>query len=435
MADFLVFFGSSEGFNCEVYDKEGINTNFNRLFPDFEHFESKVFSTDRADNQPILAKYKLKIAGKSITLLKYYTFAQSSFSSRIEGSNIGVAFLSEDDLSLNKINFTLLKNLLLKFQQKTLNNNKFGSGNFSKEALEVFQEFKSTNSFSIIEKQQLKSDSNFQVVPCGFFTSDFSDEFFKKIPDNFDRIYLTTDKDHLKRVYDNTSGRFNVWFFDENKLTNLTEQNELKKIENNRKNQSNSNTSSGNNDTNYNNSNSHQNELLKNEFHQLNNKYKIILKKSNLLNKIVVLLSVLFISSLLFNIFKGGNKKTENPTSNNQNINPQHLQTTKPEFNEIAVSFIDSIVNDKDKLKNFTGFLLFINNIKNEKMTTVTPEKFEEIKLDIESYGILEFDETFLKKHQIKLTKELIPAPEVKKNKPVPTDKNKSSKKDTTKKP
>jgi hypothetical protein len=103
MADFLIFFGSSEGFNYEIFDKDGIYRNFERLFPDFEHFESKVFYTDRADNKPILAKYKLKVAGKSITLLKYYSFAQSSFSSRIEGSNIGVAFLSEDDLSLNKV--------------------------------------------------------------------------------------------------------------------------------------------------------------------------------------------------------------------------------------------------------------------------------------------------------------------------------------------
>jgi hypothetical protein len=401
MLDYLVFFGSSEGFNSEVFDKEGINNNFNRLFPDFEHFESKVFYTDRADNKPILAKYKLKVAGRSITLLKYYSFAQSSFSSRIEGSNIGVAFLSEDDLSLNKINFTLLKNLLLKFQQKTLNNNKFGSGNFSKEALEVFQEFKSTNSFSVIEKQHLKSDSNFQVIPCGFFTPDFSDDFFKKIPNDFDRIYLTTDKDHLKRVYDSTSGRFNVWFFNENKLTNLTEQNELKKLENYKKNQSNYNNSSGNNDTNYNNSNSYQNELLKNEFNQLKNKYKLVLKKNKLLTSIVAILSILLLISLLFNIFKGDNQKTEKPTSNNQNKISHHLQTAKPGFNEIAVSFIDSIVNDKDKLKNFTSFLLFINSIKNEKITTITPEKFDEIRLNIESYGIFEFDETFFNKHQI----------------------------------
>ena len=40
MSDFLVFFGSSEGFNFETFDKDGRYTNFNRLFPDFEHFES-----------------------------------------------------------------------------------------------------------------------------------------------------------------------------------------------------------------------------------------------------------------------------------------------------------------------------------------------------------------------------------------------------------
>ena len=432
MADYIVFFGSSEGFNCEVFDKEGININFNRLFPDFEHFESKVFYTDRADNKPILAKYKLKVAGKSITLLKYYTFAQSSFSSRIEGSNIGVAFLSEDDLSLNKINYTLLKNLLLKFQQKTLNNNKFGSGNFSKEALEVFQEFKSTNSFSIIEKQHLKLDSNSQVVPCGFFTSDFSDDFFKKIPDNFDRIYLTTDKDHLKRAFDSTSGRFNVWFVENNKLISLREQNEIKKTDERKLNQIPTNNTSSN--INYSNSNSNQNELLKNQFNQLNNKYKFVLKKKKLLTSIVAILSILLLISLLFNIFKGGNEKKEAVTSDTQKINTTNVQHIEPEFNDITVSFIDSIINDKDKLKNFTGFLLFINNIKNEKMTTITPEKFDEIKLDIESYGILEFDETFFKKHKIKITKEpVILDSEVKKNKTLATDKNKPSKKDNTK--
>ena len=230
MSIFLVFFGSSEGFNFETFDKDGRYTNFNRLFPDFEHFESKVFSTDRVDNKPILAKYKLKAAGKSITLLKYYTFAQSSFSSRLEGSNIGVAFISDDDLLINKINYILLKNLLLKFQQKTLNNNKFIKGDFSNEALAVYQEFKSTNLFSQIETQALNSDVIFQANSSGFFITEANDEFLKKVSVTIDRVYLTADIEHLKRVYDNTSGRFNVWFFENNKIISLKEKNEIKAL-------------------------------------------------------------------------------------------------------------------------------------------------------------------------------------------------------------
>lgn len=433
MSDFLVFFGSSEGFNSEVFDKEGINKNFSRLFPDFEHFESKVFSTDKVDNKPILAKYKLKIAGKSITLLKYYTLAQSSFSSRIEGSNIGVAFLSEDDLQLKKINYILLKNLLLKFQQKSLNNNKFITGNFSNEALAVFQEFKDTNSFSVIEKKAMRLDATSPLQPCGFFMHEINDEVFNMVPENIDRVYLTADKEHLKRVYDNTSGRFNVWFFENNKLISLKEKNEIKALEERRLNQTSIINSSNNNNTNSTNTNFHQNELLKTEFNQLKNKYKFVLKKKKLLTSIVAILSILLLISLLFNIFKGGNEKKEAATSGSQKTNATNVQLAEPEFNDIAFSFMDSIVNDKEKLKNFTSFLLYINNSKYDKISSVTFDQFCEIKSNFEDYGILDAKETFFKKHKINLTKQVIPAPEVKKNKPVTTDKNKSSKKDTTK--
>jgi hypothetical protein len=429
MADYLVFFGSSEGFNCEVFDKEGINKNFNRLFPDFEHFESKLFSTDRVDNKPILAKYKLKIAGKSITLLKYYTFAQSSFSSRIEGSNIGVAFLSENDIQLSKINYILLKNLLLKFQQKSLNNNKFITGNFSNEALAIFQEFKDTSSFSVIEKKALRLDVTSPLQPFGFFMHEINEEVFKMVPENIDRVYLTADKDHLKRAFDSTSGRFNVWFVENNKLISLREQNEIKKLEERKVNQIPTNNTSSN--TNYSNSNSNQNELLKSEFNQLKNKYKFVLKKKKLLTSIVAILSILLLISLLFNIFKGADKKKETATSNTQKINTTNVQLAEPAFNDIAFSFMDSIVNDKEKLKNFTSFLLYINNSKYDKISSVTFDQFDEVKLNIETYGILKFDETFFKKHKIDLTKQETLITSDKKNNIKVTNPKKSQKKDS----
>ena len=425
MSIFLVFFGSSEGFNFETFDKDGRYTNFNRLFPDFEHFESKVFSTDRVDNKPILAKYKLKAAGKSITLLKYYTFAQSSFSSRLEGSNIGVAFISDDDLLINKINYILLKNLLLKFQQKTLNNNKFIKGDFSNEALAVYQEFKSTNLFSQIETQALNSDVIFQANSSGFFITEANDEFLKKVPVTIDRVYLTADIEHLKRVYDNTSGRFNVWFFENNKLISLKEKNEIKALEDQRLNQTSIINSSNNNNNNNNNNNSHQNELLKTEFDQLKNKYKFVLKKNKILTKIIITLLILLLISLLFNIFKGGIEKKEKATSNTQQKNTPNIQFVKPEFNDIAFSLMDSIVKDKEKLKNFTSFLLYINNSKYDKISNVTFDQFYEIKSNFENEGILDAKERFFKKHQISLTKE----------EDHETDKINSLKKETAKKP
>ena len=437
MSDFLVFFGSSEGFNFETFDKDGRYTNFNRLFPDFEHFESKVFSTDRVDNKPILAKYKLKAAGKSITLLKYYTFAQSSFSSRVEGSNIGVAFLSEDDLQLNKINYILLKNLLLKFQQKSLNNNKFITGNFSNEALAVFQEFKDTNSFAVIEKKALRLDATSSLQPCGFFITEANDDFFKKVPVTIDRVYLTADNEHLKRVYDNTSGRFNVWFFENNKLISLKEKKEIKALEDRRLNQTsiiNSSNNNNNNNTNSTNTNSHQNELLKTEFNQLKNKYKFVLEKNKILTKIIITLSILLLISLLFNIFKGGNEKKETATSNTQEKNTPNIQFVKPEFNDIAFSFMDSIVKDKEKLKNFTSFLLYINNSKNENIRAVTFDQFYEIKSNFENEGILDAKESFFKKHQISLTKPVTSVPEVKKNNNNDNNKGIGNNKKSTKK-
>ena len=407
MADLLVFFGSSEGFNYEIFDNQGKFNNFERLFPDFEHFESKVFSTDRVDNKPILAKYKLKIAGKSITLLKYYTFAQSSFSSRFEGSNIGVALLSEDDLQINKINYTLLKKLLDEFQQKTLNNNKFIRGDFSNEAYSIYQEFKINNSFSFIEKQELKSNIISQTNPCGVFISEFNDDLLKNIPENFDRVYLTADKEHLKRVFDNSSSRFNIWFFENNKLISLKEQNEIKELEKQKIRQSNVNSHSKYNNANDASSHSNQNELLQHEFNQLKTRYKYILKKKKLLSIVVSITSLLLIISLLFNIFKKSDTKATNDVPiNSKNSNIKNIQSKKLLFNDIAISFIDSIVKDKDKLKNFTGFLLYINNVKNDKITSVTNDQFDEIKLHIESYGILEFDDDFLKKNKILISQE-----------------------------
>jgi hypothetical protein len=419
MSDLLIFFGSSEGFNYDVYDENGIYKLFDKQFPDFENFESKIFSIDRSDNKPILAKYRLNVNGKNISLLKYYAFAQSSFSSRIEGSNIGVAFLSFDDLALNKKNYILLKNLLLIFQEKALTNNKFNSGNFSNIVNNIFEEFKNTNSFSLIDKIQFRANSTSKNSSIGFYVNEINEITFSRVPDTYDRIYLTADKDHLKRVFENNSEKFNVWYIDEkNTLTSLREQNEIKKIEEQKLKQIKNNYGSNSNATNYNNAANYQNELIRDEFNQLKNRYQLVLKKKKFLTTIIGALSILLLISLLFNIFKRDNQKKELVISNTNNLKTQNIQNSKPDFNEIAISFIDSIISDKEKLKNFTSFLLYINNIKNQKITNITFEQFDESKLNIEGYGIFEFDEVFFKKHQINLTNTETTVPKIQKNDP-----------------
>ncbi len=125
MASYIIFFGSSDGFTYVPFDESGKVLNFDRLFPDFDVLETNSFIIDNVNNSAILAKYFLKIKGKNYSILKLYGYGQSAISSRIEGSNIGVAFFSDQDIELDKKNIEFLQVIYDNFTSLCLSNKKF----------------------------------------------------------------------------------------------------------------------------------------------------------------------------------------------------------------------------------------------------------------------------------------------------------------------
>lgn len=77
----------------------------------------------------------------------------------------------------------------------------------------------------------------------------------------------------------------------------------------------------------------------------------------------------------------------------------------KKSFYEIATCFLDTVIDNPDKLNNYTKFLLFINNnMKNQsKIKNVSSDEFKKIRLYVERQEIFKYDDNFFKKRGIKL--------------------------------
>lgn len=140
MKSYLIYFGSSDGFEFEAFDLQtGDSDSFKNRFRQFDQLDPKFLVTDDLSNKPVFGKYRIVHSGINISILKIYQCAQSNISSRIGGSNIGVALVSEQNLSFNSQNLKVLKSLLEEFTSKALHDGKFKEKSFTALAQNLFQ--------------------------------------------------------------------------------------------------------------------------------------------------------------------------------------------------------------------------------------------------------------------------------------------------------
>ena len=144
MKTYLVFFGSSDGFTFEAFDIEtGDSESFKSRFRQFDQLDPKVLVTDDLNNEPVFGKYRITNSGTNLSMIKVYQCAQSNISSRIGGSNIGVAIVSEKDLAFNVQNLNLLKSFHQNFVKKALSNGRFMDKSIVSISQDLFLENKS----------------------------------------------------------------------------------------------------------------------------------------------------------------------------------------------------------------------------------------------------------------------------------------------------
>lgn len=140
MKSYLIYFGSSDGFEFEAFDLQtGDSDSFKNRFRQFDQLDPKFLVTDNLSNKPVFGKYRIVHSGINISILKIYQCAQSNISSRIGGSNIGVALVSEQNLSFNSQNLKVLISLLEQFTSKALHDGKFKEKSFTELAQNLFQ--------------------------------------------------------------------------------------------------------------------------------------------------------------------------------------------------------------------------------------------------------------------------------------------------------
>ena len=200
----LIFFGKSQSFNFTVFNSQSLVANFDEIIPDFDLLESQLFTVDRADNRPILAKYNFKRKDE-YTLLKLYSYAQAFAGDRVLGSIYGVAFLSEGNLEVCPENIEILTQIKSVFADLCLNSNsKFTKSDFSSSVGGIWKQFSDQNGFSKIKHIAAAKSINEGAV--GIYTEKLADA--KELP--FEKVYFSEDIGHLKRTSAIWGARFPV---------------------------------------------------------------------------------------------------------------------------------------------------------------------------------------------------------------------------------
>lgn len=201
MKTYLVFFGSSDGFTFEAFDIEtGDSDSFKSRFRQFDQLDPKIIVTDDINNVPVYGKYRVKMSGVSLSILKVYHCAQANISSRIGGTNIGVALVSEKDLSFTSENLKLIDDFQARFRQKALSNGKFIEKSFTSFVNEIFNTNRSLLS-NIIYNHQAISNQAF-VGNAVFIPKMLNSVTLDKInpmSSTFMRYYVCEDIDYVER--------------------------------------------------------------------------------------------------------------------------------------------------------------------------------------------------------------------------------------------
>lgn len=213
---YLLFFGKSQSFTWEVFDEQGPATQFNTLFPGLEALESKMMTIDRRENPPVWARYRIKDhQGKSYSLLKVYAFAQAFDGSRIAGSTYGVALISDQEILWHAVNMDILEAARENFSKLVLQQQKFKKTNFSKEAQAIWEgmiHFQEGNLLKKVVTHPIRRVPSKSLMAVSFSDLKSKASDIQLIAESFERIYATTDLDHLLRMQEKWGReRFPIW--------------------------------------------------------------------------------------------------------------------------------------------------------------------------------------------------------------------------------
>lgn len=347
MATYLIFFGSSDGFTYVPYDESGKVSNFERLYPDFDVLETSKFIIDNTNNKPVLAKYFFKNKGKQHSLLKLYGYGQSAISSRVEGSNIGVAILSDQDIVLKQTNLEFLQTFFNHFIELCLSNKKFKNKTFENEAFAIYDAFVKQYGFNSFIYESFTERFIYKSITEGYQLPSFKEEYFKAVNNLIEHTYFTTDQGHLERIYKRWQGTFRAFVFQKDKFISLKEleenerkQQELisaqKQKEQNRK---------GNSDAIINQL-STQNLVLEQRLNNATKAYQNLEKKSRMLFVISLIVFVLLSGLNLFQFFNS--EEAENSVIHINEF--KHNKYQFENFNELEKVYLDSLLVDTNKI-------------------------------------------------------------------------------------
>ena len=201
MKTYLIFFGSSDGFEFVAYDiSSGDCEEFKSRFKNFDQLDPKFIITDELDNKPVSGKYRFDFNGISLSLLKTYQCAQSNVSSRITGSNIGVALVSEKNIAFSLNNINLLNEIQIEFSLLALSGNRFKEKKITNIADQLFKKFKSKLNVINFDSDKLTSDK--LAGNAVFVSSDVNEQITTIVNNsskNYSRFYLCSDLEHAVR--------------------------------------------------------------------------------------------------------------------------------------------------------------------------------------------------------------------------------------------
>ncbi len=230
MTNYLLFFGKSSEFTTYAFNEEGLVPDFDRkVFKDFDLLETRFLVNDQLDNKIALAKYNFDYVGRKFSMLKIYGCAMAANADRISGSSYGIAFISENDISLSKENINLLNTVRLKFNELAIENNRFIETSFLHCVEEIWSVFVNANYFQKIEiNGEPFVSSNSRPLP--FFVENF-DGLNKVGLEQIklsSKLYFTSDLGHIYRSIKYSGGGIPVYTISNGKAIEYREEEEKK---------------------------------------------------------------------------------------------------------------------------------------------------------------------------------------------------------------
>lgn len=230
MTNYLLFFGKSSEFTTYAFDEEGLVPDFDRkVFRDFDLLETRFLVNDQLDNEIAVAKYNFDYVGNKFSMVKIYGCAMAANADRISGSSYGIAFISENDISLSKENINLLNTVRLKFKELAIENNRFIETSFVHYVEQIWAVFVKANYFQKIETNGnpfVSSNSS----PLPFFVENF-DGLNKVSQEQIklsSKLYFTTDLGHIYRSIKYSGGGIHVYTISNGKAIEFREEEEIK---------------------------------------------------------------------------------------------------------------------------------------------------------------------------------------------------------------